>query len=256
MSNTTFIKSTERGTSLTLPEGIKGVTKGITLFTAKRKDIKELINALAVASVQVCLDHSKDDSAIRKIAEALLCGGDGRGSDYATYLRFLDKCGLKVDYETPANEDEIATMVVHKKEFSKNITSEEGRKKLNEFLYDTLTKTEAGIHAAFQSKAKRKPRGKAPAKNAEEEASAVADVAPVDVALVKLRTKLAAVAGEDPKRVAMVMKALEHLADIGLTMDQPANLNQMLESKGIYKALDAAPKAQSWVDKIAAAKAS
>lgn len=255
MSNNNFIKAGDRGAALSLTGGIKAVNQGIALFSTKRAEIALLVNQLAVASVQVMLDHNKDDSAIVKLAEALMTAGCGRGSDYATYLRFLEKCGLVVDFDATVAEGEIATMKVDKKGFNKMTATDEARKKLNELLYDTLVKADCDIHTTLQAKPKRKPRGKAKAEDDATKPSEAVDAQPVDVALDKVRDTLALVAGDNPNKCKQIVALLERLTEVTVVMEQPANVLQMLENQGIFDKLSKQATATGMVDKLKAMKA-
>tara|TARA_R110000824_G_scaffold151515_1_gene322475 strand:+ start:1524 stop:2315 length:792 start_codon:yes stop_codon:yes gene_type:complete len=250
-----IITSNKRGTAFTLPEGSKGVMTGIELCFAKRKELKVLINTVAVASIQCCIDNGHDDSAIRKLMTGLISGGIKTGSDYDTYKRMLEKCGLYCDFEGSHEKKESIDneLVIDKKKFAKLLKDDAAKTEMYDMLYDVLNVDDADMWDTFQSKPDKRPKAakkKADAVEGDTEAGEVTTVNPVDDKITKLRDTLSLVAGDNPKKCDQLVTLLERLLDVGIVMEQPANVLQMLENQGIFKKLEGQTKVQGMVDKL------
>ena len=255
----TIITKNTRGTAFTLPNGSAGVMSGIELAFTKRKELKIIVNTVAVAAIQCCISNGHDDSAIRKLMTGLIAGGMGKGGDYHTYKLMLEACGLYCDFEGANEKKESINneLVINKKKF-KAILQDEGKKaKMYDMLYDVLN-TDNGMWDTFQAAPDKRPnsaRGKGKQDNEDEQAGEVSDVAAIDVALAPMRAALLEVAGTDPKRTEQILRVAMRLVEIGITMEQPANMDQVLQNQGLYSRFEKAPKADKMVALVKKQKA-
>jgi hypothetical protein len=251
MSN--YLEATTKGSAFTLPAGKDGVMTGMDDLSKAITALNKSLGPLAAASVQVLLTHSFDNSAVLKLATILYKDGNaGKSAKFVMYAKFLSKCGVKIqavqDSEEAVDIDEVTFKVDHS-DLKKRRADISKLAAVYTAMWD-VSEGQGLIKLYQNNKVKKINKvGDSNVSNPDEKAGEVTSVTPLDLCLEPMRVALSTVVNDGTKRAEFIMKAVMRIVAYGAEMEQPHNLDQLLESKGMYDTLASQPKAKALADR-------